>query len=96
MSSAEWLGYTPMTADAEAWLTRLWRQHALPDEPSFTHWSLEYAREVFELINSMTKAQVVMEDMIRLLASMDVWSADQRDQQWTPDTWTPPLVGDPS
>ena len=100
MSRAEWLGYTPMTADAEAWMTKLWRQHNLPEEPDFSYWSLEYARDIYEIVRAFTNPDVVSDfekagidprnRLLKALLAADVWDDDRTKQQWVPLGWTPP------
>ena len=94
-----WLGYTAMTADAEAWMTRLWRQHNLPEEPDFSHWSIEYAREVYEVVTAFTSPEVVQgfeefgddprQHLLKALNACDVWDDDKTKHQWVPLGWKP-------
>lgn len=80
-----WLGYTPITSEANANLRRVWKQYSLP-AVKFDEWSLEYAREVWSVVAMCTKAdsELVRDDLLRLLETMDVWSNDPAERQWTP------------
>lgn len=85
MSVDVWLGYTPITPTGVANLRKLWRTHALP-EVSLTHWSNEYAREVWQVIVDWTKPETGLtnDDLLLMLDAMGVWDEDQTEQQWAP------------
>lgn len=63
------------------YMKNLWRRYDLPDEPDFSHWSKEYAREVYEVITQLAESREVL---LELLFTMDVWEEDKALQQWAP------------
>lgn len=87
MTDAAWLGYTPMSKDVVNHMKNLWAKHELPEEPDFGHWSVEYAREVYEIVTIF--APVGRVDLLRALATTDVWNDDEDTcpHRWTPVGW---------
>ena len=88
--------FTPVTPAAKQYLGILWRRLELP-ETSFDHWSLEFAREVFEIAKMYEKPWMAeactlrgMEPEDELLVVLDengVFDEDQTRQQWVPEGW---------
>lgn len=82
-----WLGFTPMEKRAVAAFIQLWRRFDLPDKPDFEHWSVEYAREVWDLVTDAPKQGIDKETVVQLLTTMDVWDPEPTKQQWVPLGW---------
>lgn len=80
------MGYTPITRDVVNHMKNLWLKYELPDQPDFSHWSVEYAREVYEVVT--TFAPVGRDDLLRALYTCEVWDEDPTLHQWTPVGWT--------
>lgn len=83
-----WLGFTPMEKRAVASFVQLWRRFDLPNKPDFEHWSVEYAREVWELVTESPKVGIDKDTLIQLLTTMDVWDPEPTKQQWVPKGWS--------
>lgn len=82
MSEADWLGYTPMAKGAVNHMKSLWQSQALPDEPDFSQWSVEYSRDIYELV--MIFAEIGREELILALHNEGVWDEDPATQRWRP------------
>jgi hypothetical protein len=77
--------YTPASPAAKQYLTHAWAiRHLAPT--SFEHWSLDYARDVYEII--AIYAEHDPNNLVRALTEVGVWDPDTHVQQWEP-TWRP-------
>lgn len=99
----ESIKFSPITPAAGQYLQRVWREAELP-EMDFRHWSLEFAREMYEVIAMYQQPFMVEACAIRgvdlgdeLLVVLDecgVFDEDPTVQQWVPLGWKPPSSWD--
>lgn len=82
-----------LTPSAISHMQTLWQKHDLP-EVDFEHWSPEYARDIWELVNVFSRPDIqqahnaagedARQALLRALEGCDVYDGDKSKQQWTP------------
>jgi len=78
--------FTPATPAAKQYLELAWQELKLP-ATSFDHWSLDYARDVYEILRICSR-EVARVRLIEILNTVEVWDPDTTKQQWV-QPWHP-------
>lgn len=90
--------FTAMTPAAKNNLSRVWLAAGLPEQ-SFDHWSVEFAREIYEIIAMYQTAALFeacglrnvdpADELLLVLDENGCFDEDETAQQWVPQGWRP-------